>query len=144
MEQMTVRINEEECVIMPAPKGVFILEDGDSFPIFPPYLAVETKEKESLNLYKYIKIYPLEHHGSSLLLLDTKKCSLRNTVFNIDLQNLYKGFVEVGDYDMRKVVMSLYKSFTDHQTSMDYSAIKWFKEKFKEHNITKSDFDVFA
>lgn len=46
--------------------------------------------------------------------------------------------------DEREFVISLYQIFNTHGTPMDYTAIKWFKEKFKEHNITKADFDVFA
>ena len=38
----------------------------------------------------------------------------------------------------------LYQEFKSHGTPFDYTAIKWFKEKFKEYNITKADFDVFA
>ena len=143
MSKTTITICGKECVILPAPKGAFILDGGDSFPEFVPYIAVETSVKEYPSGYKNIKIYPLEHRGN-FLVLDTKNCSLRYSVFNTDLQKLYEGFKEVGDYDMRKVVMTLYELFINHRTTMSLSAIEWFKEKFKEYNITKADFDVFA
>ena len=144
MSKTTITICGEECVVLPAPKGAFILGGGDSYPEFVPYIAVETIVKEYPSGYKDIKIHQLRNHGKSLELLDFKKCSLRNIVFNIDLQKLYEDFKEVGDYDMRKVIMTLYELFINHRTTMSLSAIDWFKEKFKEHNITKADFDVFA
>ena len=65
MEQMTVRINEEECVIMPAPKGAFVVGNHFMSPCFTQYMAVSA-DAESLNdnntsvgLYAY----PLSYSG---------------------------------------------------------------------------------
>lgn len=145
MSKTTITINGEECVILPAPKGAFILKDGDSFPYFVPYIAVRTTMIEYINGTKETIMYALcISYGKSLELLSTNQYPLRTDVFDKELQKLYEGFKEVGDYDLRKVVICLYQLFTHNQTSISPTAIEWFKEKFKEHNITKADFDVFA
>ena len=41
MEQMTVRINEEECVILPAPKGAFVIARPFHLLYFVQAIAIE-------------------------------------------------------------------------------------------------------
>ena len=60
------------------------------------------------------------------------------------LKKLYQLAIEAGEEDIRGFVIEMYSEFISHGTPMDYTAIEWFREKFKEHNITKADFDVFA
>ena len=143
MEQMTVRINEEECVIMPAPKGAFIIRKEDAFPCFVPYIAVDASVKDCKGGYKGMKTYALVQHGLDLEVCG-KDCPLLTEVIEDDLQGLYEYFEENGCQNMRRVTMTLYELFTDHQTPITIDANLWFSNKFNEHNITKADFDVFA
>ena len=144
MEQMTVRINEEECVIMPAPKGAFVTRDNN--PYFVSYVAV-SKDAALLNhdnnsLVK-LNVYPLSHYDGIDFVLWDKDGIFFTEVADDLLGWMYDEQIKY-DHEPKETLMWLYQRFKSHGTPMDDSAITWFKEKFKEHNITKADFDVFA
>ena len=149
MEQKTIIINGEECVIMPAPKGAFITGNNYanySLPRFVQYVAVSTDaefltdDNESVGL----NVYTLSHAEGELQVECYKYEDLCTYVHDNILHTLYKECVNGNFAPPREELLMLYQEFKSHGTPFDYSAIKWFKEKFKEHNITKADFDVFA
>ena len=148
MDQKTIIINGEECVIMPAPKGAFITGNNYanySLPRFVQYVAVSA-DAESLNdndtsvgLYAY----PLSYSDGDWQVQWSEHEEFYTNVANFILDSLYEECVRNG-YGSKRALTMLYQEFKSHGTPFDYSAIKWFKEKFKEHNVTKADFDVFA
>ena len=145
MEQMTVRINEEECVIMPAPKGAFVVGKHFMSPCFTQYMAVSA-DAESLNdndtsigLYAY----PLSYSDGAGYVEWNARDGFCTSVSKFNLNELYHNCIKCS-YEPKRALIMLYQEFKSHGTPMDYSAIKWFKEKFKEHNVTMADFDVFA
>ena len=145
MEQMTVRINEEECVIMPAPKGAFVVGKHFMSPCFTQYMAVSA-DAESLNdndtsvgLYAY----PLSYSDGAGYVEWNARDGFYTSVSKFNLDELYHNCIKCS-YEPKRALTMLYQEFKSHGTPFDYSAIKWFKEKFKEHNVTKADFDVFA
>ena len=145
MEQMTVRINEEECVIMPAPKGAFVVGNHFSCPCFVPYMAISEDATPLIRDHKDagLDVYPLSYsEGDGYVQWNYDERFYAN-VYDFILNSLYEESVRDG-YEPKKALVMLYQEFKSHGTPFDYSAIKWFKEKFKEHNITKADFDVFA
>ena len=145
MEQMTVRINEEECVIMPAPKGAFVIGDHFICPCFVQYMAVSA-DAESLNdndTSVGLNAYPLSYSDGDWQVQWSEHEEFFTNVANFILDSLYEECVGNG-YGSKRALTMLYQEFKSHDTPFDYSAIEWFKKKFKEHNITKADFDVFA
>lgn len=142
MSKTTITINGDECVILPAPKGAFIIRKENVFPCFVPYIAAKASVKDCRGRYKGMETYALIQHGFDLEVC-SKDCLLRTEVFEDDLQDIYDEYMELKIGHMRTIVISLYKIFTNIQTQMYSDAISWFKEKFKEHNITKADLDVF-
>ena len=144
MEQMTVRINEEECVIMPAPKGAFVTRDN--YPYFVSYVAVsvdaELLNHDNNSLVK-LNVYPLSHYDANKFVLWDKDGFFFTEVSDDTLDSLFCKQIKY-DHEPKDILVMLYQMFKSHGTPMDDFAIKWFKEKFKEHNITKADFDVFA
>ena len=59
------------------------------------------------------------------------------------LDSLFSGQIKY-DHEPKDILVMLYQMFKSNGTPMDDFAIEWFRKKFKEHNITKADFDVFA
>ena len=144
MEQMTVRINEEECVIMPAPKGAFVVGKHFACPCFVPYVAVSAEAETRISeIEETLDIYPLSYSDGDWQVQWSEHEEFYTNVANFILDSLYEECVGNG-YEPKRALTMLYQEFKSHGTPFDYSAIKWFKEKFKEHNITKADFDVFA
>ena len=145
MEQMTVRINEEECVIMPAPKGAFVVGKHFMSPCFVPYMAISADATPLIRDHKDagLDVYPLSYSDGEEYVEWNEGESFYTSVANFILDSLYEECVRNG-YGSKRALTMLYQEFKSHGTPFDYSAIKWFKEKFKEHNITKADFDVFA
>ena len=139
MSKTTITINGEECVILPAPKGAFLVKDGLQYPYFVEYAAISTYDSP------YPNVYGIELNESYAEIQDKQYGEkLKSDVWSGILENLQKSAIESGEDDMRRFVTETYQAFRTHDTPMDLSAIEWFKEKFKEHNITKADFDVFA
>ena len=139
MSKTTITICGEECVILPAPKGAF-LDYGHQYPYFVEYVAISIKNNPYPNIYG-IKV---DENGSSTEIQDKQEDEMLITEVCLEvLKKLQKSAVYDG-YDLRKFVVETYQAFKTHETPMDLSAIEWFKKKFKEHNITKADFDVFA
>ena len=145
MKQMTVRINEEECVIMPAPKGAFVVGNHFSCPCFVPYMAISADATPLIRDHKDagLDVYPLSYSDGEEYVEWNEGESFYTSVANFILDSLYEECVRNG-YGSKRALTMLYQEFKSHGTPFDYSAIKWFKEKFKEHNVTKADFDVFA
>lgn len=141
---MTVRINEEECVIMPAPKGAFVTRDN--YPYFVSYVAVSADaallNHDNNSLVK-LNVYPLSHFDGNKFVLWDKDGFFFTEVSDDTLDSLFCEQIKY-DHEPKEILVMLYQMFKSHGTPMDDFAIKWFKEKFKEHNITKADFDVFA
>ena len=139
MSKTTITINGEECVILPAPKGAFIF-DNSSYPdfFFVEYVAISMKDHPYPNIWG---IYVSENGTSTEIQEKQDDEELRTEVCSEVLKSLQKA---AKGKDMRRFVIETYQAFKSHETPMDLSAIKWFREKFKEHNITKADFDVFA
>lgn len=140
MEKTTITINGEECVILPAPKGAYIKVNGLSEPDFIPFVAVNPSIKNERGA---ARMYALRYYEDGFLELDCK-LSVRTEIGDFDLQESYEDNEKYWEDDTRELIMYLYQQYSSHGTHFKPSAIKWFKEKFKEHNITKSDFDVFA
>lgn len=139
MSKTTITINGEECVILPAPKGAFIAKDGLQYPYFVEYAALSTSDKT-----EYISIYGLElSENEAYLDINCGEEELYSEVTVFTLKKFLNLETEQ-EGDPRAHIIYLYSQFKEHGTPMDLSAIEWFKEKFKEHNITKADFDVFA
>ena len=66
MEHMTVRINEEECIIMPAPKGAFVVGDRFACPCFVPYVAVSADAESRISeIVETLNIYPLSYSNGA-------------------------------------------------------------------------------
>ena len=62
MEQKTITINGEECVIMPAPKGAFVVGDRFACPCFVPYVAVSADAESRISeIVEILNIYPLSY-----------------------------------------------------------------------------------
>ena len=140
MSKTTITICGEECVILPAPKGAFLFEDGHQYPYFVEYVAISIKNNPYPNIYG-IRV---DENGSSTEIQDKQEDEMLITeVCSELLKKLQKSAINDGD-DLRKFVVETYHAFKTHGTPMDYTAIEWFNKKFKEHNITKADFDVFA
>ena len=139
MSKTTITINGEECMILPAPKGAFLVKDGLQYPYFVEYAALSTSDKT-----EYISIYGLElSENEAYLDINYGEEELYSEVTVFTLKKFLNLETEQ-DGDPRAHIIYLYSQFKEHGTPMDLSAIEWFKEKFKEHNITKADFDVFA
>ena len=51
MSKTTITINGEECMILPAPKGAFIVKDGLQYPYFVEYVAISIKNNPYPNIY---------------------------------------------------------------------------------------------
>ena len=144
MEQTTITINGEECVILPAPKGAFVTRDN--YPYFVSYVAV-SKDVVAINRYNNslvkLNVFPLSRYDGIDFVLWDKDETFFTEVEGDILGWIYDKQIEY-DQEPRETLMWLYQRFKSHGTPMDDTAIKWLKEKFKEHNITKADFDVFA
>ena len=139
MSKTTISINDEECVILPAPKGAFLIKDGLQYPYFVEYTAIAIDD----GIYPNIYALELSENEDYLDIADEKG---RNIVPEVTAPILQK-FLDIEieqDGDPRAHIIYLYHQFKQHGTPMEYGALVWFKEKFKEHNITKADFDVFA
>ena len=144
MEQMTVRINEEECVIMPAPKGAFVSGNYFSCPCFVQYIAVSADATPLISeIEETLDIYPLSYSDGAEYVEWNARDGFHTSVSKFNLDELYRNCIKCS-YEPKRALTMLYQEFKSHGTPFDYTAIKWFKEKFKEHNITKADFDVFA
>ena len=140
MEKTTITINGEECVILPAPKGAFIKVNGISEPDFIPFVAVNPSIKNERGA---ARMYALRYYEDGFLELDCK-LSVRTAIRDLDLQESYEDNEKYWEDDTRELIMHLYQQYSSHGTHFNPSAIEWFREKFKEHNITKADFDVFS
>lgn len=139
MSKTTITICGEECVILPAPKGAFLVKDGLQYPYFVDYAALSTSDKT-----EEISIYGLElSENEAYLDINCGEEELYSEVTVFTLKKFLNIEIEQ-DGDPRAHIIYLYSQFKEHGTPMDLSAIEWFREKFKEHNITKADFDVFA
>ena len=143
MEKTTITINGEEFVILPAPKGAFIKVNGISEPDFIPFVAVNAANPSIKNERKSVRMYALRYYDDGYLELNYER-SVQTEIGYRCLQESYEENKEYKDFDTRELIMYLYQQYSSHGTHFNPSAIKWFKEKFKEHNITKADFDVFA
>ena len=141
MEKTTITINGEECVILPAPKGAFLIKKEREYPYFVEYVAISTEDDSMPNIYG---IY-LNNNDTFVEVQDKQDGDeLKFDVLSGMLKKLYQLAIEAGEEDIRGFVIEMYSEFISHGTPMDYTAIQWFREKFKEHNITKADLDVFA
>ena len=141
MEKTTITINGEECVILPAPKGAFLIKKEREYPYFVEYVAISTEDDSMPNIYG---IY-LNNNDTFVEVQDKQDGDeLKFDVLSGMLKKLYQLAIEAEEEDIRGFVIEMYSEFISHGTPMDYTAIQWFREKFKEHNITKADFDVFA
>ena len=144
MEQMTVRINEEECVIMPAPKGAFVVGKHFACPCFVPYVAVSAEATSRISeIEETLDIYALSYEDGAEYVEWNARDGFYTSVSKFNLNELYHNCIKCS-YGPKRALTMLYQEFKSHGTPFDYTAIKWFKEKFKEHNVTKADFDVFA
>ena len=150
MKQMTVRINEEECVIMPAPKGAFIWSEDSRFLYYPTYIALRNN-KEYNRVLDIIPLYPSDSGASYLMESSSDNEHLHEVLYGYMLSSILKEYLFDFDEDEiseesidKEKIKNMYLAAISHGTQMDYTAIEWFKEKFKEYNITKADFDVFA
>lgn len=140
---MTVRINEEECIIMPAPKGAFVVGDRFACPCFVPYVAVSADAESRISeIVETLNIYALSYPDGAEYVEWNARDGFYTSVSKFNLDELYHKCIKY-NYEPKRALTMLYQEFKSHGTPMDYSAIKWFKEKFKEHNVTKADFDVF-
>ena len=144
MEKTTITINGEECVILPAPKGAFVTRDNN--PYFVSYVAV-SKDAALLNrgnnsLVK-LNVYPLSHYDGNKFVLWDKDGFFFTEVSDDTLDSLFCEQIKY-DHEPKEILVMLYQMFKSHGTPMDDFAIEWLKEKFKKHNVTKADFDVFA
>ena len=142
MEKTTITINGEERVILPAPKGAFLKIDGVIYPDFVPFVAVNPRIKKDYE-WDFVYMYALKYYDDGYLELDCE-LSVRTEIGDLDLQESYEDNEKYWEDDTRELIMYLYQQYSSHGTHFNPSAIKWFKEKFKEYNITKADFDVFA
>ena len=140
MEKTTITINGEEFVILPAPKGAFI--KTAIYPDFVPFVAVNPSVK-NVGKFEFVNMYALKYYDDGFLELNCER-SVQTEIGGMDLQESYEENEEYKDFDTRELIMDLYLQYSSHGTHFKPSAIKWFREKFKEHNITKADFDVFA
>ena len=141
MSKTTITINGEECVILPAPKGAFLVKDGSCNPTFIEYLGMATVDDSSLEC---IYAFNLSCSGDYV---DINVCSEDNMVIRHVFSGLLDRLLTEADGKVdskRNFIIELYQTFVSHGTPFDYSAIWWFKKRFQQHNITKADFDVFA
>ena len=139
MSKTTITICGEECVIHPAPKGAFLVKDGLEYPYFVEYAALSTYDKT-----EYLNIYGLELSENEVYLdINCEEEKLYPEVTAPILQEFLDIEMEQ-EGDPRAHIIYLYHQFKQHGTPLEYGALVWFREKFKEHNITKADFDVFA
>ena len=150
MSKTTITICGEECVILPAPKGAFIWSDSSRFLYYPTYIALRDSEEYD----GVIDIIPLySSTGGASYLMDGSEDNehLHDTLYGYMLSSIFREYLD--DYDEDEIsednidkekIKNMYLAVISHGTQMDLSAIEWFKEKFKEYNITKADFDVFA
>ena len=144
MEQKTIIINGEECIIMPAPKGAFVIDDHFACPCFVPYVAVSADAESRIDNRRIrLNVYALSDSEGNRYVGWNRSESFYPSVARFHLDILYDECIRCS-YEPKRALTMLYQEFKSHGTPFDYSAIKWFKEKFKEHNITKADFDVFA
>ena len=142
MEKTTITINGEECVILPAPKGAFIKIEDVIYPDFVPFVAVNPRIKKD-DEWDFVDMYALRYYDDGHLELNCEQ-SVLTEIGNRFLQESYEENKRYKDFDTRELIMDLYLQYSSHGTHFKPSAIKWFKEKFKEYNITKADFDVFS
>ena len=139
MSKTTITICGEECVILPAPKGAFLIKDGLQYPYFAEYAALSTNDKT-----EEISMYGLElSENEAYLDINCGDEELYSEVTAPMLQTFLDIEMEQ-EGDPRAHIIYLYHQFKQHGTPLEYGALVWFREKFKEHNITKADFDVFA
>ena len=144
MEKTTITINGEECVILPAPKGAFVIGDHFACPCFVPYMAVSADAETRISeIEEILNIYALSYSDGAEYVEWNTRDGFCTSVSKLNLDELYHNCIKCG-YEPKRALTMLYQEFKSHGTPFDYSAIKWFKEKFKEHNVTKADFDVFA
>lgn len=139
MSKTTISINNYECVVLPAPKGAFLIKDGLQYPYFVDYAAIAIYDGVYPNIYGM----ELSENESYLGISDERDRSLAVEVTAPMLQTFLDIEIEQQG-DPRAHIIYLYHQFKQHGTPMEYGALVWFREKFKEHNITKADFDVFA
>ena len=139
MSKQTIIICGEECVILPAPKGAFLIKDGLQYPYFFEYTAIAIDDEVFPNIYGM----ELSENESYLSISDERDRNLAVEVTAPMLQKFLDIEIEQ-EGDPRAHIIYLYHQFKQHGTPMEYGALVWFREKFKEHNITKADFDVFA
>lgn len=148
MEQMTVRINDEECIIMPAPKGAFVKTYHFWLPYFVPYVAVSVdalSNRSKTYADASLNIYPLSHSYYDDFVEWDKDRDFFTSLSGNTLEHIYDECInQEEDNEPKYYIIMLYQMFKSHGTPMEDRAINWFKDKFKEHNITKSDFDVFG
>ena len=142
MGKSTITINGEECVILPAPKGAFVKIKDVIYPDFVPFVAVNPRIKKD-DEWDFVDMYALRYYDDGYLELNCEQ-SVLTEIGNRFLQESYEENKRYKDFDTRELIMDLYLQYSSHGTHFNPSAIKWFKEKFKEHNVTKADFDVFA
>lgn len=143
MEKTTITINGEECVILPAPKGAFIKINGIAEPDFVPFVAVNPSIIKKGDELEFVYMYALKYYNDGFLELNCNR-SVQTEIGDYILQESYEDNEKYWKDDTRELIMDLYLQYSSHGTHFNPSAIKWFKEKFKEHNITKADFDVFT
>ena len=144
MSKTTIPINGEECVILPAPKGAFVIQQKELF--FVPFIAIDInrlKDQAGDIGYVFADAHPLYYSKGDGCVVYDRYVIMQTEVTGCILDNLLDTCY-TNEYVHRDSIMSLYQEFAEKGTPMDYSAIRWFRGKFKEHNITKADFDVFA
>lgn len=144
MSKTTITINGEECVILPAPKGAFVIQKKELF--FVPFIATDInrlKDQAGDIGYVFADAHPLYYSKGDGCVVYDRYVIMQTEVTGCILDNLLDTCY-TNEYVHRDSIMSLYQEFAEKGTPMDYSAIRWFRGKFKEYNITKADFDVFA
>ena len=126
-------------MILPAPRGAFLVKDGLQYPYFVEYAALSTNDKT-----EEISIYGLElSENEAYLDINCGEEELYSEVTVFTLKKFLNLEIEQ-DGDPRAHIIYLYSQFKQHGTPMDYTAIEWFRRRFKEYNITKADIDVFT
>ena len=146
MSKTTITINGEECVILPAPKGAFVIARPFNLLYFVQAIAIEInkfKDYASDNFVIGAKVHSLYYDKGERMMLNDKKCLLNIEATKNILDDLLNPCL-IDIYGRRGAIVYLYQAFTSNNTPLSCSAISWFRDKFKEYNITKDDFDVFA
>ena len=137
MSKTTITINGEEYIAIPTPKGTFLLFDDFFAPYFAHYLAV------NVNNPLDVLVCDFQGEGKACGIKKDNRFSICYYVDDDALEKIKINAKKEPRCDERELVISLYQIFNTNGTPMDYTAIVWFNKKFKEHNITKADFDVF-